>query len=801
MKAPISWLKDFVDIDITPEELAEKLLSIGFEVEEIIKLGDDIKNVVTGQIVDIKKHENADSLQICQIDVTESFGGVIQIVTGAPNVFVGAKIPVALCGAELPTGLKIKKGKLRGVESNGMLCSGGELQIGDDVYEGASVDGILILKDTEPLGVKIQEILGLDESILDIGITANRPDCNSIIGIAREVAAVLGKEFKEPDVSYIEYKDISLKEMLSVEVKNDKLCKRYMAKGVDSIKIEPSPKWMQDRLALVGLNSINNVVDITNYVLIEMGQPMHAFDLSNIGGGKIVVRSAEKGEKIVLLDEKEVELNKGELVICDEAKPMALAGIMGGLNSGITTETKTLIFEAAKFTRDNIRHTSKALNVRSDSSSMYEKGVNFSGVELSLKRALHLIEKVGAGRILGNYYDLKFEGGKSATISYSAEKIDNLLGIAIPREQMLDILNSLNIKTTAEGDIFTSVLPTFREDISGYPDIAEELIRYYGYDHIEGTLLKEGSITNGGYNESQKLTHKAKSTLVELGFNEIITYSFVSPKYKENLDLCDEMHGRKVKILNPLGEDLSVMRTTLCHSMLEILASNYKKKNESAKLFEIASVYIPQSDDTSELPCEFETLMLGEYGDGADFFTIKGHLENVLCGLNIPFEIVQGTKSCLHPYRRATVTVGGKDVGYIGEVAEKQVKIYGIAKRTYVCEVNLFMAKQLADPSIKYKNIGKFPAVERDLAFVVDEEVEMASISKIIVQTSRDLLEDYKLFDIYRGNQIAEGKKSLAFSMKFRSVEKTLTEQDIEKIIIKIVKRVDFEIGGKLRTV
>ncbi|MFI3166742.1 MAG: phenylalanine--tRNA ligase subunit beta [Bacillota bacterium] len=800
MKAPISWLKDFVDIDITPEELAEKLLSIGFEVEEIIKLGDDIKNVVTGQITDIQKHENADTLQICQIDVTEKFGGVIQIVTGAPNVFVGAKIPVALVGAELPTGLKIKKGKLRGVESNGMLCSGGELQIGDDGYEGASVDGILILKDSEPLGVKIQEILGLDESILDIGVTANRPDCNSIIGIAREVAAVMGKEFKQPDVSYSEFKDISLKDMLSVEVKNDKLCKRYMAKGVDSLKVGASPKWMQDRLALVGLNSINNVVDITNYILIEMGQPMHAFDLSNIGGGKIVVRSAEKGEKIMLLDEREITLNS-ELVICDETKPMAIAGIMGGLNSGINENTQTLIFEAAKFTRDNIRHTSKAINVRSDSSSMYEKGVNFANVELSLKRALHLIEKIGAGRIIGNYYDLKFEGGKSSTISYSAKKIDDLLGIEIPRSQMLEILNSLNIATTSEGDTFTSILPTFREDIAGYPDIAEELIRYYGYDHIEGTLLKEANITNGGYNESQKLTHKAKSALCELGFNEIITYSFVSPKYQANLDLSDELHGKKVAIMNPLGEDLSVMRTTLAHSMLEILASNYKKRNADVKLFEIASVYIPQSDDKSQLPCEFETLMLGEYGTSADFFSMKGYVENVLTDLNIPFEIVKGEKPFLHPYRTGAILVGGKEVGYIGEVSEKQVKLYGTAKRTYICELNLHMAKQLADPSIKYKNIGKFPAVERDLAFVVDEAVEMAQISKIIVQTSRDLLEDYKLFDIYRGNQIAEGKKSLAFSMKFRSVEKTLTENDIEKIIIKIVKRVDFEIGGKLRTV
>ncbi len=800
MKAPLSWLKEYVDIDCTPEQLKDKLFSCGFEVEEMTYVAKHINRIVSCKVLSIEKHPEADKLSVCQVDAGEH--GTLQIITAATNVFVGAVVPVALDNSTLNNGEKIKTGKLRGLPSYGMFCSGEELGINDDWYEGASVDGILILNENFPLGVEVKELLELEDVMFDINITANRPDCQSILGLAREVAAVLNKPLKMPNLAYKVDNNISTKSTILVENLAYDLCPRYSAHAVRNIKIEDSPRWLKRRLSSMGLRSINNIVDITNYVLLEIGQPMHAFDLKDLTDNKIIVRRANDGEKIITLDEKEFDLNQNNLVICDSVRPVALAGIMGGLNSEIKDNTKDIIFECAKFARDNVRKTSKQLGQRTDSSSRYEKGVDFYSVEIGLKRALNLIDTLKCGKIACDNYDL-FEGEiKEKVIETTIDKVNGVLGITVPNDEILSILSRLGFKANVDGNKLTVVVPLYREDMDSYPDIAEEIIREYGYDKIKPTLLKTSAITNGGLTEQQKSHEQLKNLLVGYGFNEMINYSFVSEKEYDlfGLDKNAEEH-KFIKLLNPLGEDLAVMRTSLLPSAVRSACNNLNRKNYNGRLFELAKVYNPKELPLKELPVENEVLSLAVFGEDEDFFTLKGVVEGIIStfcyGQKVQF--VPAKKSFLHPTRGAEIVINDVVVGYLGQIHPSIIDKLDADKPVFGAEIYYTKLEQVFNQRIVAKSISKFPSIERDLAVILDKSISCATVEEMIKKASGKYLESIKLFDIYEGAQIGEGKKSMAFNLIFVAEDRTLNVEEIDNIIKKILKSLSYQLGAELR--
>ena len=800
MKAPLSWLKDYVDIDCSPEQLKDKLFSCGFEVEEMVYVGKHINKIVTCKILSIEKHPNADKLSVTQVDAGKY--GKLQIITAATNIFVGATVPVALDGATLFNGETIKNGELRGLPSMGMFCSGEELGINDDWYEGASVNGILILNEDYELGVEVKDILEIEDVMFDINVTANRPDCQSILGLAREVAAVLNKPLKMPDLTYSISSDVSTLNTVKVEDLAFDLCPRYMAKYVKDVKLSESPRWLKRRLFSMGLRSINNIVDITNFVLLEIGQPMHAFDLNDLEENKIVIRRAKDSEKIVTLDEKEFSLNNNNLVICDANKPVALAGIMGGLNSEIKDTTTDVIFECAKFARDNIRKSSKQLGQRTDASSRYEKGVDFYSVEIGLKRALNLISTLGCGTISFDEYDL-FEGEiKEKTIKTTISKVNGVLGINVPTNEIIDILTRLNFKVSVNGDDIDVVVPLYREDMESYPDIAEEIIREYGYDHIEPTLLKTSAITNGGLNEEQKKMEQIKSLLSGYGYSEIITYSFVSEKEYDmfGFDINSEKY-KSIKLLNPLGEDLAVMRTSLLPSAVRTACYNLNRKNNEGRLFELAKVYNPKSLPLSELPVEKEVLSLVAFGENEDYFTLKAVVDGILTyfsrGLEFDYSISK--MKCMHPTRSADISINGNVVGYLGQVHPEIVSKLDADKPVYACEIHLSELKKYFNDKIVFKAISKYPTIERDLAILLDAEIPCANVIKTINANGGEYLDETKLFDVYQGEQVASGKKSMAFNLIFISYDKTLNVEQIDDAIKNILKALRDKFGAELR--
>lgn len=801
MKVSLSWLKDFVDIDVDVETLADKLVGAGFEVEEIIDAGANMRNVVLGKIVELEKHPDADKLQICQIDV----GGkeLVQIVTGAQNVSKGDLVPVAMDNSLLPTGQEIKKGKLRGVPSNGMLCSGEELKLTESEYVGASVHGILIMNGEKyPLGTDMNVVLGNDDVVLDIGVTANRSDCNSVLGIAREVATVLNKPLKMPDVSFETDKSVKVNDIIDVDVEDKELCPRYMAAAVSDIKIQDSPEIIQKRLKSVGLRPINNIVDITNYVLIEIGQPMHAFDKNYIEGGKIIPRRAKNGEKIVALNEKEYVLDDTMLVICDVKKPCAIGGVMGGLNSGINDKTNTIIFESAKFLRDNIRRTSRKLNLHSDSSFRYERGIDFDSQRLGIMRALSLIYKYGFGKIADGLIDRLSQDLTRNKVETSVEEINGILGIEVPKDTVLNILNSLQIQSEIDKDgKLTCVCPAFRDDIENANDLAEEVIRLYGYDKVKSTLLKGGNQTLGGKNRQEKNIDVLKDICVYHGMSEILTYSFTTPKSFDILKLSqDDARRNCVKLLKPLGEDLSVMRTTLAYSMISTLASNCLKSNKKAKLFEIANVYLPQTSDMSQLPSEVNTLALGRYGEGEDFFTMKGIVEVILKKFGLNGDFKRADISYLHKGRSADIYVGKNLIGYLGEVHPEVAKSFDVSERMYIAELNVDMLNKLADYSYEFVAISNYPPIERDIAVVVDEGVLAGDLLACVRKGGGNLLVDANIFDIYRNKEVlGENKKSVAISLVFRLAERTLTDEEVNAKINRILTKLSSEHNAVLR--
>ncbi len=799
MLVPISWLKDYVDINVSIPTLAKKLVGIGFEVEDIIYQEKQATNVVVGKIVKVDKHPNADRLRVTQIDIG---GKTIQVVTNVP-VEGGETIAVALDGAHLADGHDIKKGELRGVLSEGMLCGLEEVGVTVDDVQNQKAGDILRFEEGTTLGQNALKALGYDDIILDVSVTANRPDCNSIYKMAKEVAVALNTDCREP---VIDYKVCScgtkVTDMVSVDVQNQDLCPRYMAAGVKNIKIFPSSQKIKSRLRAVGIRPINNIVDITNYVLIEIGQPMHSFDKRELEGNRIVVRNAKENEVIVTLDGKENKLNESMLVICDSDRPVAVAGIMGGANSGIQDDTNEVVFEAAKFARDNIRRTSRALNLRSDSSSRFEKGIDFASQEYGIKRALTLVYQSGSGDIVDGLIDVKVDFQSLREIPFTTKKISEILGCKVPKNALVSILARLGIEVREDGKQLVALIKEDREDIVGVNDIAEEFIRVYGYSHIKPTLFEYAGLAEGTLPDKNKFVNVIKDTLKACGLMESVTYSFTSPKFAALLNLDENDTARNaIKLKNPLGEALSVMRTTLAHSMIETLVYNVTHFNKSARLFEIANVYLPKSLPLEELPIEESRLCIGEYGDGADYFELKGAIEQIFRALHIDVKYARANKPFLHPGRSAEIFVGDKCVGYLGELHPDVQKNYGVDNtRIYVAEISVdgIFNKNSLEKS-KCKPFGKFPNIERDLAVVVDDGVLAQDIVDAVKGAKIKFLQDVKVFDEYKSEQIGKNKKSVAMSFTFSSLERTLTDDEIAAEMAKILSALKRKVGAKIR--
>ena len=794
MKLNRKWLhEEFVDLSQVPDkEFVETMTIFGQKVETYERLDSEIKNVVVGKVLEIVRHENSDHMWVCQVD--DGSGEPVQIVTGAQNVKVGDLVPVARHNSWLPGGIHITKGKLRGVKSNGMLCGLEELglTVGDFPY--AIEDGIFIIEEDCQVGDDINTVIGNDDTIVDFEITNNRPDCYSIIGLAREAAAAFDKPMRhhEPVVSGSEAGSIF--EHLDVEVPAEALCNRYTARMVTNVKIGPSPKWMRQRLRANGVRPINNIVDITNYVMLEYGQPMHAFDYRYVGEGKIIVREAEAGETLTTLDGNLRLLKPGMLVIADENKPIGLAGIMGGENSEIKDDTVTVVFESANFNGTSIRQTALALGMRTDASGKFEKNIDPMITLPAVERACELVELLRCGDVMDGIIDIVNFVPQPHTVKLEPEKINRLLGTEISREMMVEYLKRLEIEV--DGDEI--LVPSFRPDLNHMADIAEEVARSFGYNEIPITDLK--TTTQGGYSPEMELEAKAGRQCRAMGYNEIITYSFVSPASLDQIRVpADSPLRNMLKIQNPLGEDTSVMRTTVLPSMLDILSRNYAYHNKAARMYEIGKVYLPV--EGLVLPEEPKMLVLGSYGAQENFFTIKGELEAVFAALRAKkasYTAVSNHPS-FHPGRCAEVSVDGVTLGHIGQIHPLVAANYGMECEVYCAEISFTKLMAHLLPDATYTPLPKFPAVTRDLSFVCDESVTVAQAEQTIAGAAGKLLRSVKLFDIYRGANLGEGKKSLAFSLELRADDRTLTDADTEPVISKVLTALASECGAVLR--
>ncbi len=795
MLVPLSWLKDFVDIDVTPEKLAESLFSCGFEVEEIKEIGGDISNVVVGLVTSCDPIPDT-HLSLCTVDAgnDENF----QVCCGADNVRAGGKYPFAKVGATVYATAKdhvtiegvmtIKPARLKGNESFGMLCSGTELGLNEDLYPGAGYNGLLVLSEDAETGADVKPLLGLDDYIFDIAITANRPDCQSVYGIAREVAAVLKKPLKPIALDYSETG--VKKEGFAVTVEAPDLCPRYIGHYVYDVKIGESPAWMRRRLALVGHGVISNIVDITNYVLHEVGQPMHAFDHRDLAGGRIIVRRAGEGEKLVTLDEKEFTLNPSNLVICDESKPVALAGIMGGLNSEIKEDTTEVVFEAAKFMRDNIRKSSRALGQASDSSARFSKGVCEYETVMAMKRALHLIEETGCGKVSCTHVDVNTGNSlEPLTKKASIKKVLSVLGIDIPVDDIRRILTDLNFAPETEGDELTIHIPAYREDMEDYPDIAEELIRIYGYDHVKDTFMASAEVTFGGLDKRQSTIRTVKEKMCSLGAFECVHYSFFSPADLTLLGLNEkDEFGDAIKLINPINSDLSLMRTTLIPQMLHAIARNQKRGNLSGRLFEIGNRFIPKSLPLTEYPDERETLCVGVFGEKESFYSLKSFPEMLAKFFDVSLKYERSGLPFLHPYQSADIIRDGKKVGFLGKVRYEIAEELDLRFDAFVCELYIDEFSEVYGKKRTFKPLPKFAVERRDLALVMDKDTSCAEVTEIIEGACK-YVTDVELFDVYEGAQLLTGKKSMAFTVTFTPSEEEFTGEIIDGYVEKILKK------------
>ena len=794
MKVPMSWFNDYTDMTgITPKQYAHELTMSGSKVEGVENAGDSLQKVVTGKVLTCVDHPDSDHLHICTVDA--GTGEILQIVCGAPNVKPGIIVPVALDGSCLPGDIKIKKGKLRGVESCGMLCSHDELgiSVADLGYEPEY--GILILPAETPIGIEIKDYFGLNEDVVEFEITSNRPDCFSVIGLARETAATFKRPFnlKKPEFSE---NNENINDTLSVEVLNPDKCMRYCAKMVKNVKIGPSPKWLVSRLRACGVRSINNIVDITNYIMLEYGQPMHAFDLRDLAQNKIIVRDAKDGEIIKTLDEQERKLCSADLVISDGEKAVAVAGVMGGFNSEVKDDTTTVIFESATFDASSVRLTAQRIGLRTESSSRFEKGLDTNNALPAIERACELVQMLDCGEIVGGTIDVIGTQKEQKVHTLRPDKINAFLGTDLSTEEMIGYLKALEF--TVDENNMTVIAPTFRPDIEAEADIAEEIARFYGYDKIPVTALS-GNATRGRLTSLQSARNKISSLLTAQGLNEICTYTFTGPAIFDKLLIPENSDLRNcVTITNPLGEDTSIMRTTSVASMLSALSYNYNHQNSAAKLFEIATIYIPTQK--GQLPNEPEIITLGMYGN-VDFFDLKGVCEALFKNMNISnVSYVADTKNpTYHPGRCANVLIDDEVIGTIGEIHPDVLKNFDIEEKAYVAEISLEKVFNAINDDIKFKPLPKFPSVTRDIAMLVDKTTPVGDIEKVIKRASGALLENISLFDVYEGAQIPDGKKSVAYNISYRASDRSLTNEEINKIFTKIVKDLEYKLGAQLR--
>ena len=794
MDLPMSWLGDYTDITgVTPKEYSDKMTMSGSKVEGVENLGRELDKVVVGKVLGCEDHPDSDHLHVCMVDVGED--EPIQIVCGAPNVAVGQKVPVALNGSTLPGGMKIKKGKLRGVMSNGMICSHDELGIEPSRLGYEPEYGILVLDETSEIGSDVKDLFGLNENVVEFEITSNRPDCFSIIGLARETAATFKKPFNVPVPTFNET-DGDINDMISVSISDPEKCMRYCARAVKNVKIGPSPKWMRERLEACGVRAINNIVDITNYVLLEYGQPMHAFDIRDIAGGKINVRRANDGEVIKTLDEEDRTLTADDLVIADSDRAIAIAGVMGGFNSEIKDDTTTVVFESAMFDAASVRLTAQRVGLRTESSSRFEKGLDYTNTVPAIERACQLVEELGCGENVGGMIDVLGNVPESVSIKFRPEKINAFLGTDVSTEEMLEIFARLGIK--ADTDEMMLYPPSWRPDLLAEADIAEEVARFYGYDIIPTTLMT-GATTCGIKTPEQKLESEISTILTSQGMYEIYTYNFQSPSVLDKLNIpADSELRNQVKISNPLGEDTSVMRTTMAGSMLDTLSRNYNYRTKSAKLFELGRVYIP--NEKGQLPDEPRTLMMGMYGD-VDFFDIKGVCEEMFSELhieNVEYERLTDNP-VYHPGRSAVIKVNGKVLGVIGEVHPSVLRNFEIGTKAYIGELDFMTIFNASNRDVKYTPLTKFPAVTRDFSIVVDASTPVAEIEKVMKKAGGKLLTKLELNDVYTGSQIPEGKKSVMYKAEFKAPDRSLTGEEADNLHAKIVKNLGNELGAELR--
>ena len=795
MKLNRKWInEEFVDLShVSDKEYVETMTVFGQKVETYERMDAEIKNVVVGKVVSIVRHENSDHMWVCQVDVGQE--EPVQIVTGAQNVHEGDLVPAALHNSWLPGGVHITKGKLRGEKSNGMLCSFQELGLTENDLPGVFADGIWILNDENCVpGDDINKVIGNDDTVVDFEITNNRPDCYSIIGLARESAAAFGKVMRHHEPVVKGSGEGSIFEKLDVEVPAEDLCNRYSARMVANVKVGPSPKWMRQRLRANGIRPINNIVDITNYVMLEYGQPMHAFDYRYVTSGQIVVRRAVEGESLTTLDGVVRPLKPGMLVIADGEKPIGLAGIMGGENSEIREDTVSVVFESANFNGTSVRQTALALGMRTEASGKFEKNLDPMMTVPAVQRACELVELLECGDVMDGTIDVINYVPQPKTLPLEPDKINHLLGTQIPREDMVKYLNLLEIPV--QGDEIQ--VPSWRPDLNLMADIAEEVGRSYGYNEIPTTAFKTS--TQGGYTPMMLAESKAGTLCRALGYSEIITYSFVSPAIFDQIRLPEDSPLRHaLRIQNPLGEDTSIMRTIALPSMLDILSRNNAYHNKSAKLYELAKIYLPVEDQA--LPEEPKMLLLGTYGANENFYTLKGELEAIMTGLRLPkasYTAVQDNPS-YHPGRCAMVSVNGVELGYMGQVHPLVAKNYGFDGEVYCAEINFTKAFQLRLPEPTFTPLPKYPAVSRDLALICDEEITVAQVEDVIVAAAGKLLRQVKLFDVYRGVGVPEGKKSLAFSLELRADDRTLTDADSEAVTTKVLSALAEKLNAVLR--
>lgn len=824
MLVPIEWLKDYIDLDVTTEEFCDRMIMSGSNLETCEYFCEEMENVVVGKIEKIEKHPDADKLVVCMLNVGKE--EPVQIVTGAPNVFEGALVPVALHKSRIPGplhgqpkqegGVKITKGKLRGVESFGMLCSAEELGFEDKVVPVAHKDGIWILEGDYELGQDFAEALGLKQAVVDFEITPNRPDCLAMVGMAREASATFKKPFTYPDTDIKdENGKCETKDYVSVDIKNPESCKRYVARIVTDVKVEQSPWWLQKRLMYAGMRPINNIVDITNFVMLEYGQPIHAFDINQVKGGRIIVENAAEGEKFVTLDNNERTLTKDMLLIKDEERGIAIAGVMGGLNSEIEEDTTTIIVESANFSGDSVRATSKKLGLRTEASSRFEKGIDPNLCEAAADRVCRLIELIGAGKVCRGSVDNYPNPETAKTIDIRVDRINHVLGIDITREDMVSMLESLEIKVEGSGNVMTVTPPTVRQDLLEEEDYIEEVARLYGYDKLPVTLPKGNC--EAGISDERALRDLTRNSLCGMGLNEIQTYSFVSPKGVDNVRIDEDSWERAfVKLINPLGEENSVMRTILTPNMMEVLARNYSRNIDKVKAFEIGNTFMANMLNEEELPDEQYSLCIGMYGKNEDFFSLKGIVEELLKVLGIKGAVFEAEfeYGVYHPGRCARIAVpsgrqGAEDadilydeLGIMGEIHPDVAENYGMdGVRIYCCELMFDAIMRHADTEIVYTPLPKYPSTSRDIALLVDEDMAVGKIEEVIRKHGKKILENVKLFDVYRGKQVEEGKKSVAFTLTYRDKDKTLTDDEVAAVHNDVLNALKDKLNAVLREI